>query len=218
MTPLRIAVIGAAGMSGSRIVAEARARGHEVTAVGRDAARLAGLGEGVRVRTGDASDPGDVARLAAGQDVVVQATRPAFGREQDAAVVMKAVLAGLAGSGVRLTVVGGAGSLVVPGSGGRLAIDDPSVVPPQYREFAQASNEQYEVCRTAGAEVDWTYLSPSAVFEPGERTGRFRTGTDELLVDADGRSSISAEDAAIALLDEIERPRFTGGRRFTVGY
>ncbi|WP_419993934.1 NAD(P)-dependent oxidoreductase [Streptomyces boninensis] len=249
MNPLRITVIGAAGMSGSRIVAEALARGHEVTAVGRNAARLgelagitdpsgaegpaapegpgdrarlAGPGERpggvVRVRAADAADLHEVARLAAGQDVVVLATRPAFGSEEEAAIVMKAVLAGLAGGGARLIVVGGAGSLIVPGNGGRLAIDDESFVPPQWRGAAQASNDQYDVCRTAGADVDWTYLSPAAIFEPGERTGRYRVGADELLVDAHGRSAISGEDLAAALLDEIEQPRFDRGRRFTVGY
>lgn len=216
MTPLHITVLGATGMAGSRIVAEAAARGHHVTGAGRSAPREGRLPAGVRFRAGDAADPAQVAALAAGQDVLVQSTRPAPGREHEMAVVTKAVLAGLTGSTTRLLVVGGAGSLTVPGNGGTAAVDDPAFVPPQWREVAQASVEQYELVRVAD-DVDWTYLCPSAFFEPGERTGRFRIGTDELLVDAAGRSAVSAEDLAVALLDEVEQPAHRG-RRFTVGY
>lgn len=125
-------------------------------------------------------------------------------------------LTGRAGSSARLAVVGGAGSLLVPGGNGTLAVDDPAFVAPQWRAVARASVGQYDVVRAATG-VDWTYLCPSAVFRPGARTGHFRTGADELLVDADGRSEISAEDLAVALLDEIEQPSHRM-RRFTVGY
>lgn len=216
MTPQHLTVIGATGMAGRRIAAEAPTRGHHVTAAGRDAGRQGRLPAGVPFRTVDAADPAQVAELASGQDVVVQSTRPAPGSEHETAVVTKAVLAGLAGSGTRLLVVGGAGGLTVPGSGGTAAVDDPAHVPPQWRGIAQASVEQYDLVRAAH-DVDWTYLCPSALFQPGERTGRFRTGTDELLVDATGRSTVSAEDLAVALLDEIERPAHRGAR-FTVGY
>ncbi|MFD4631842.1 NAD(P)-dependent oxidoreductase [Streptomyces sp. NPDC058284] len=214
---MRITVFGAAGNTGSRIVTEALSRGHEVTAVVRDAARFTELHPDAVHRTGDAANPDDVRELSARQGLVVNATRPAPGREGDHATVSTSLLAGLAGTGVRLLVVGGAGSLTVPGTEGVLAIDDPRYVPAAWRHIAEASNAQYDAVRTAETDVDWTYVSPAALFEPGIRTGKFRLAKDELLVDADGNSAISMEDFAVALLDEAERPAHHRAR-FTVGY
>ncbi|MGA4849163.1 NAD(P)-dependent oxidoreductase [Streptomyces sp. G5(2025)] len=215
---MRITVFGAAGNAGSRVVAEALARGHEVTAVVRDPARHAEPHRGATHRSGDAGDPDHVAELAAGQDVVVDATRPAPGREADHAAVIRSLLTGLARTpGVRLLVIGGASSLTVPGTDGTLAIDDPRYIPEAWRPIAEASTAQYEALRTADTPVDWTYLSPPALFEPGTRTGTFRLGKDELLVAPDGTSSLSMEDAAVALMDEAENPRHHRGR-FTAGY
>lgn len=215
---MRITVFGAAGNVGSRVVTEALTRGHEVTAVVRDAARFGELHPDAAHRTGDAQDPEQIAELSAGQDLVVNATRPAPGREPEHAAISRALLAGLANTnGVRLMIVGGAGSLNVPGKEGVLAIDDPAYVPTAWRHIALASNDQYDAVRTADTEVDWTYLSPSALLEPGVRTGVFRLGTDELIVDAEGNSSLSMEDLAVALLDEAELPKHRR-TRFTAGY
>ncbi|MFE6159330.1 NAD(P)-dependent oxidoreductase [Streptomyces sp. NPDC056486] len=215
---MRITVFGAAGNVGSRVVAEALTRGHDVTAVVRDPARFGELHPGAAHRTGDAGAPEQVAELSAGQDLVVNATRPAPGREAEHAAISRALLAGLARvDGVRLMVVGGAGSLTVPGTGGTLAIDDPAYVPTAWRHIAEASNAQYDAVRTADTDVDWTYVSPSALLEPGVRTGAYRLGADELIVDADGNSAISMEDLAVALLDEAERPKHHR-TRFTAGY
>lgn len=214
---MRITVFGAAGNVGSRVVAEALSRGHEVTAVVRDAARYPELHPAATHRTGDAENPFSITELSTDQDLVINATRPAPGREHEHAAIAKSLLEGLAGTGVRLLIVGGAGSLTVPGTQGVLAIDDPTYVPTAWRHIAQASNDQYEAVRTADTDVDWTYVSPSAVLEPGTRTGSFRLGTDELLVDKDGNSSISMEDLATALLDEAETPGH-GRTRFTAGY
>ncbi|MEU4996754.1 NAD(P)H-binding protein [Streptomyces sp. NPDC021622] len=215
---MRITVFGAAGNVGSRVVTEALTRGHEVTAVVRDAARFGELHPGATHRTGDAQVPEQIAELSAGQDLVVNATRPAPGREPEHAAISRALLAGLANiNGVRLMIVGGAGSLTVPGKEGVLAIDDPAYVPTAWRHIALASNDQYDAVRTADTEVDWTYLSPSALLEPGIRTGVFRLGTDELIVDAEGNSSLSMEDLAVALLDEAELPKHRR-TRFTAGY
>lgn len=215
---MRITVFGAAGNAGSRVVAEALARGHDVTAVVRDTTRFAELHPAAAHRTGDAANPDHVAELSAGQDLVVNATRPAPGHEHEHPAVTKALLAGLARTaGVRLIVIGGAGSLTVPGTQGVLAIDDPRYVPTAWRHIAEASNAQYDALRPAHTDVPWTYISPSALFEPGTRTGEFRLADDELLVDAEGNSSISMEDFAIALLNEAERPSHPR-TRFTVGY
>ncbi|MFC8131264.1 NAD(P)-dependent oxidoreductase [Streptomyces sp. NPDC057302] len=216
---MRITVFGAAGNVGSRVVTEALTRGHEVTAVVRDPARFGELHPSVTHRAGDAGVPEHVAELSAGQDLVVNATRPAPGREADHAAVSLALLDGLARAGgdVRLMIVGGAGSLTVPGRAGVLAIDDPAFVPTAWRHIALASNGQYDAVRTADTDVDWTYLSPSALLEPGVRTGTYRLGADELIVDAEGVSAISMEDLAVALIDEAERPKHHR-TRFTAGY
>ncbi|GGR13318.1 NAD(P)H-binding protein [Streptomyces netropsis] len=212
---MRITVFGAAGNVGSRVVAEALSRGHEVTAVVRNSARFPQLPAGAEARVGDASNAEDVARLSAGQDVVIGATRPAPGSEGELVKATEGLLTGLAGTGVRLLVVGGAGSLIVPGTGGATVIDAPDF-PADWRGIALACNAQLAACR-GSSEVDWAYLSPAAMLEPGVRTGSYRLGGDELLVDADGNSAISMEDLAVVLLDEAEQPRHRRVR-FTAAY
>ncbi|MGW3077785.1 NAD(P)-dependent oxidoreductase [Kitasatospora sp. NPDC001132] len=210
---MRITVFGATGNVGSRVVAEALARGHRVTAVVRDPAKPHDLPSAAALAVGDARAPEDVARIAAGQDVVITATRPLPGSEHELAVATRGLLAGIAGTGVRLLAVGGAGSLLVPGGGGTALVDSPDEI----RPIALACGEQLDLYRAADPEVDWTYLSPAAVLEPGVRTGRFRIGRDELLVDSAGDSAISMEDLAVALLDEAERPAHRRAR-FTAAY
>ncbi|WP_106538512.1 NAD(P)H-binding protein [Haloactinopolyspora alba] len=213
---MRFTVFGATGQVGRRVVAEALTRGHDVTAVARTSARTAELPRGARPRTGDASDAATVAQLGAGQDVVIGATRPPAGRERDLVSTAKALVGGLAGTGTRLLLVGGAATLTVPGDGGTTVLDDPAFLPVDYRDIALACAEQLEVCR-GETTVDWAYLSPPAMLAPGARTGTYRVGGDELLVDDAGRSAISMEDLAVALLDEAERPR-QHRQRFTVAY
>ncbi|MET9497981.1 NAD(P)H-binding protein [Streptomyces sp. NPDC006552] len=213
---MHITVFGAAGSVGRRVVAEALRRGHRVAAVVRDPARAAGLPAGALPRTGDAADPRSVAALAAGQELVISATRPPGGREPELAAAARALLTGLHGTGVRLLLVGGAAGLTVPGTGGLTVVDAPGF-PPALRPIALACNEQLDVCRTTGHEVDWAYLAPAARLEPGKRTGRYRLGADTLVVDAEGNSVLSMEDLAVALLDEAERPAHHR-TRFTAAY
>jgi uncharacterized protein len=212
---MRITVFGATGDVGSRVVAEALSRGHEVVAVVRDPARFGLLPAGADARVGDAGNVEDVARLSAGQDVVISATRPPAGQEGELAATAKALLAGLSGTGVRLLLVGGAATLIVPGTGGRTVVEDPDF-PAEIRDIALACADQHAVCREE-AEVDWAYLSPPMLLMPGERTGRYQVGADELVFDAEGGSAISMEDFAVALLDEAERPRHHR-TRFTVAH
>lgn len=200
MNPLRITVFGSSGAVGREVVTEARARGHEVTEVTRG--------------VGDAANPDHVAELAQGSDLVIGATRPAPGSEPDLVKNTLGLLAGTARAGVRLLLVGGAATLTVPGTDATV-LDDPDF-PEALRPIATACAEQHAVCLADGV-ADWTYVSPPALLEPGERTGRYRLGTDELLVDAEGNSTISTADFAVALLDEAERPTHRR-TRFTVGY
>ncbi|MEU3274346.1 NAD(P)H-binding protein [Saccharomonospora sp. NPDC006951] len=215
---MRIIVFGATGNVGGRVVAEAVRRGHDVTAVVRSPERASLLPEGVAVgavAVGDVSDPGAVAKLSEGHDVVVAATRPVHGREPELVAMTRALLAGSAKAGTRLVVVGGAAGLLVPGTKGRRVLDDPRYMSAEYRDIAVACLDQFAAC--AEADGDWTYASPPATLIPGRRTGRYRRGGDELVVDDEGASVISMEDFAVALLDEVEMPR-SRQARFTAAY
>ena len=213
---MKITVLGAAGNVGRRVVAEAVARGHDVSAVVRDASKFADLPSGAVSKIGDATDAADVAKLTAGQDVVVNATRPPADDSAQVRASTKALMDGVAANDTRLIVVGGAATLTVPGSGGRTVMEDANYLPVSARHIGRASADQYEACRTE-ERVDWAYLSPPASLAPGLRTGQYRIGADELVVDSEGNSRISIEDLAVALVDEIEVPRHRQ-RRFTVAY
>ncbi|HEX2312174.1 MAG TPA: NAD(P)H-binding protein [Thermomonospora sp.] len=207
---MRIALIGATGMIGGRVAAEARSRGHEVTGAAR------GGRDGTRAL--DASDADAVADLAKGQDALVLAVAPPRDGSEPSGPLLevgRAVLDGLRRAGVRrLVVVGGAGSLeAAPGT--RL-VDTPGF-PEMYKAEALAQADLLALIRAEAADLDWTYISPAAVIEPGERTGGYRVGGDTLLTDANGDSTISAEDYAVALVDELEQPKAIG-RRITVAY
>lgn len=212
---MRITVFGAGGRVGSRVVTEALFRGHEVTAVVRSRARFHELDSLATPREGDAATVEDVATLSVGQDVVISATRPPAGHEHELVTTTEALLAGLARTDTRLLLVGGAASLTVLGTDGVTVMDD-ATYPTALRAIALACTDQLTACRSE-TEVDWAYLSPAAQLEPGPRTGSYRLGTDELLVDGDGNSTISMEDLAVALLDEAEQPAHHQ-TRFTVGY
>lgn len=212
---MRIAVIGATGMAGSRIAAEAARRGHSVSGISRsngsDAPGVAGL----TLSTADATDPEAMRRIATEHDVIVLATRPAPGTEVDVSAPVTTVLDAALDSGRRVIVIGGAGPLRSPDRPNRLVIDDARFVPHQWRTIAQASVDQLTACTAHHA--DWIYMSPPALFGPGIRTGAYRRGGNQLLTDVNGESRISAEDLAIAAVDEIENPQ-RGLRHFTVAY
>jgi putative NADH-flavin reductase len=202
---VKIAVVGAAGMVGSRVVTESLRRGHDVTAVFRSPVSVAG----VRAVQGDATDRELMDGLLSGVDVVVAATRPRPGEESTAGPTTKALLDAALATRTRIIVVGGAAPLKSPDGG--LVLDDSRYVPTHIRPIAAASLHQFEICREHPA--DWVYLSPPALLEPGERTGTYRRGHDELLTDP---SRISAEDLAVAVLDELEEPG--ADRHFTVAW
>ncbi|MCW5658744.1 MAG: NAD(P)-dependent oxidoreductase [Burkholderiaceae bacterium] len=203
---MKIAVIGASGSVGSRIVSEALGRGHEVTGIARRADRIA-IRHNLRVAACDIAQPHVLAEVLAGQEVTVSAVR--FLNFDIADLLRALSLARVP----RLVMVGGAGSLKTA-SGVRF-VDTPAF-PAVVKGESLAGAEKLNALR-AQRDIDWTFLSPSAFFEPGERTGHYRVGSEELLTDSAGNSRISQEDYAIALLDEIESPRHRR-ERFTVGY
>lgn len=210
---MKITVIGASGRVGARVVREAARRGHEVTAVIRGSSRRDALPPGVVARVADASDAAAVAALAAGQDVVVNATRPVPGADAQTIALTRAILDGTARGGARLIIAGGAAVLKIPGTD-RLLLDDRRYLAQAHRAIGEASALQHAVCERHGR-GDWVYLCPPAVLAPGVRTGRYRRGGQTLLVDADGRAAISMEDLAVALVDEAEQRR-ADGHVFTV--
>ena len=203
---MKIAVIGASGNAGSRITAELAGRGHQVTAIARHPEKIARL-EGVIPTQGDAADELGLTRLLRGHDAAISSIH--FLASDPGKLIGAAKASGVG----RYLVVGGAGSLeVAPGV--RL-VTTPGF-PAQYKAEAEKGGDFLDLLRQE-RELNWAFLSPSALFVPGERTGRFRLGTDQLLTGADGKSWISFEDFAVALADEIDRPAHIRGR-LTVGY
>lgn len=212
-----IVLIGATGMIGQRILHEALSRGHNVTAVVRDTSRTGEQRANLDYRTGDTFQPDTITAAAVDHDVVVSAYGP--GPKDDPSLLVKAAHSLIEAltrvEPIRLIAVSSAGSLEV-GPGVQL-MNTPDF-PAAWTGFAQAHAEALDVYRKAGfAGFDWTAVSPPALIEPGARTGHYRTDLDQLIVDSKGKSYISAEDFAVAVVDEIEKPRFRE-QRFTVGY
>lgn len=211
----RIAVIGGTGYAGSHVVAEAVRRGHTVVSVARTvpAERI----DGATYIEGTLLDvPGLVAELE-GVDVIVLAV-PARGEMLGQVRSNTAELVAELPTSVRIGVIGGAGgSLVAPG--GERVIDRPSFTE-EYKPEALEAIGVLEDLRAADYGHDWFYIHPAGGFgpwNPGERTGRYRTGGDVIVTDEQGESNISGADLAVAIVDEIEDPRHSR-ERFTVGY
>ena len=203
---MKIAVIGASGNAGSRITAELARRGHTVTAIARNPDKIAPQAN-VTAQKGDVLDQAGLARLLAGHDAAISSVH--FTASDPVRLIGAAKDSKIG----RYLVVGGAGSLeVAPGV--RL-VTTPGF-PAQYNAEAEKGAAFLDLLLQE-KDLNWTFLSPSALFTAGERTGKFRLGTDQLLAAADGKSSISFEDFAVALADEIDRPAHIR-KRFTVGY
>jgi putative NADH-flavin reductase len=214
---MKIALFGANGTIGQRILREALDRGHEVTAIVRDPSRFDQASEKLSAVAGDIADPLSIASAVKGHDVVISAVGPKLphGDPQILVEAARSLLEGVERAGVkRLLVVGGAGSLEA--APGVQVVDTPDF-PAAWKPVALAHRDALDVYRNAQTDLDWTYVSPAALIQPGERTGKYRIGGDQLLVDEKGESHISAEDYAVALLDEVENPRHIR-LRITVAY
>lgn len=210
---MNVALYGATGKAGSRILKELVSRGHRVTAIVRDPAKLPHPGPQVAVKQDDLSDPARIAAAINGAEVVVSAYGPPpENPEAIVGVTRRQVEALGRGARVRLIVVGGAGGLSV---GPGVALVDSPHFPEAFKPIARAHVEAFNVLKDSS--IEWTYLAPAAYFVPGERTGRFRLGKDRLIADAQQESRISMEDYAIALVDEIEKPQHIR-QRFSIGY
>jgi putative NADH-flavin reductase len=203
---MKIALVGATGNVGTRLISELTRRGHHVTAIARHPEKLKKQ-DAVSPVTGDVQNESALASVLAGHDVVIHSVK--FLNTDASKIIAATRMAKVP----RLLVVGGAGSLEV--SPGLLLVNSPDF-PAEYKPETLAGVEFLNVLRKQ-KELDWTFLFPSYFFAPGERTGTFRLGKDQLLVAADGQSHISIEDYAIAFVDELEQPKHSR-QRFTVGY
>jgi putative NADH-flavin reductase len=203
---MKVALIGGTGRIGSKITAELLGRGHSVTVIARNPEKAPGNPH-LKAVKGDVTQPEAVAALVRGHDAVISSApfNPGISAQ---------VLAAVRKSGVkRYIAVGGAGSLT--GADVKLVMDNPQI-PAEWMPSIKEGSELLKLLR-ADQQLDWTFFSPAVQIGPGERTGKFRLGADEVVAAADGKSSISYDDYAIALVDELETPKHVR-RRFTIGY
>ena len=213
---MKVAIIGASGNIGSAIRDEALSRGHQVTAVVRHPEKITIKNPALTVMQGDVlKDPVD--RMVRGHDAVISAYNPGWSNPNIAPETTQAytaIIAGVKKADVkRLLVVGGAGSLEAsPG----VQLIETMKVPDLIRGAILALREVLYTLRKE-KDLDWTFLSPAATIAPGQRTGKFRLGKDQVVKDANGDSKISIQDYAVAMIDELEKPKHSR-QRFTIGY
>ena len=212
---MKIALIGASGFIGSALREEALRRGHQVTALVSQPDKLNATATNLSVKQVDVQNTAQLTEALTDADVVISAFS---GHAQDDirgyyVQGVKSIIAAVKAADVaRLVMVGGAGALrVAPDT---LLIDTPAF-PAEYK--ATALGAQDALALQAEPAVNWTMLAPAAEIFPGERTGQFRLGQDDLLVDDQGNSRISVQDYAVALLDEVDQPQHEG-QRFTLAY
>lgn len=207
---MKVALYGATGKTGSRILKELTDRGHQVTAVARNSE---GLPAGVERKQDDLSNIDTIAAIISGADAVVSAyAPPADDTDALIGVTERQIAAVKKAGGPRLIVVGGAGSLeVAPG----VSLLASGHLPEAWIPIARSHERALRLLEAS--DINWTYFSPAAFFEPGQRTGHFRRGTKQLISNEKGESRISMEDYAIALVDELEKPAHERAQ-FTVGY
>lgn len=210
---MNIVLFGATGNIGKVILQEALDRGHRVTAIVRDPAKLAAANPALNVAQGDLLEPSTYEAALAGADAAIASVNDP--NPDNVPKQADVLLDTLAKAGVkRFAWVGGAGSLEV--APGVRVIDDPNF-PAEWKPSAMGMVKALDVFRASKADIDWTFISPAAHIEPGERTGRYRVGGDQLLVDAQGESRISQADYAIGLLDRLEKGD-AARKRITLAY
>lgn len=218
---MKIALIGASGFVGSKILAEALPRGHQVTAIVRNPEKIQPHNN-LTVKKADVLEVDDLARILAGHDLVISSFNPARGVAgpevyEKHVVGHKAIIAATKKSGVkRFLGVGGAASLKTPAGIELLDSPDFPAAYEAYKPGIRGTRELYYLLKQE-PELDWVFVAPSVTIAPGERTGKFRIGKDHVLYDSSGVSKISLEDYAMALVDEVEHPQHHR-ERITIGY
>ncbi len=212
---MKIAIIGGSGNIGSAIRDEALSRGHQVTAIMRNPEKITVQNEALTLVKGDVLE-GRVDELVKGHEAVISAYNPGWGLEEMHDITIEAydaIISGVKKAGIRLLVVGGAGSLEIsPG----VQVIETMEVPPNIKGAILGLREVLYKLREE-TELNWTFLCPAANIASGERTGKFRLGQDQLLKDEAGESNISTQDYAVAMIDELENPQHSR-LRFTLAY
>jgi hypothetical protein len=213
---MKIALLGATGFVGSALLKEALDRGHTVTAIVRHPEKLAAR-ERLSAKAGDVYDTNSLTTLIMGNDALISAFNPGWknpGLYADQVRGTASIITAVKQAGIRRVLwVGGAGGLEVkPG----VRVIDSLEMPDWVKPGSLATINALEQLRKE-PELDWSFLAPSATLKPGQRTGKFRLGNDQLLVDAAGHSEVTVQDYAVAMIDELENPTHIR-KRFTVGY
>lgn len=212
---MNIALIGATGFVGNALLEELLSRGHQVRALQRDASRLASR-PGLEARSVDVLADAELSSHFNGVDAAVSAFNAGWGNPKlhdDFLRGSDAIADAARAAGVRLVVVGGAGSLFI---GGQQIVDSPQF-PAEWKQGALAAREALNRLRADTSALDWTFVSPAMHLEPGERSGKFRLGGEEPVFDAQGENRITVSDLAAAIVNELESPQHRRGR-FTAGY
>jgi len=214
----KIVLIGASGFVGSAILNEALDRGYNVIAVVRHPDKIKTVHQRLIVKQIDASSAYNVAEVCKGADAVISSYNPGWKNPEiakETTMGYKAIIEGVKKAGVkRLLVVGGAASLYVS-PGKRLM--DAGIIPESFQPAVRALADVYLIDLKAENSIDWVFFSPAGIIEPGLRTGKFRLGKDDLVVDEKGESKISVQDYAVAMINELEKPAHHR-ERFTIGY
>jgi putative NADH-flavin reductase len=213
---MKVAIIGATGFVGPKVVNEALNRGYEVTAFARQPEKLDIENDHLIKQSVDVYDTGILANLLVGHDAVISTFNAGWTNPNlynDFLKGCESIQAATKQAGIkRYITVGGAGSLYINGT---QLVDGPHF-PAEYKPGATAARDYLNELRKEN-DLDWTFVSPAINLHPGTRTATFRLGTEEPVFNAEGKSEISAEDLAVALLDELEKNQFIK-QRFTLGY
>ena len=213
-----VVLIGASGFVGTAILNELLNRGHKVTAIVRDPAKVTASNPNLKVIQADVTDTDVLIEASRGKDAVISAYNPGWKNPNIYEETLKnypLIVDSVKKAGVeRLLIVGGAGTLFyAPGK----MVMDADDVPAKLLPGIKSLGEFYLNTLRKENDIDWIFLSPAANMTPGERTGKFRIGKDDLVVDVNGDSNISVEDYAVAMVDELEQKKYHK-ERFTIGY
>jgi len=212
---MKIVIIGATGFVGKAILKEASERGHSVTAIARDVSKVDNL-SGVKAVSADVFNTESLAKVLKGHEAVISAFNPGWKNPEIYRDFLKGAgaiqSAAKAADVKRLLVIGGAGSLFIDG---KQLVDSPAF-PAEWKAGATAARDYLKELQSE-SELDWTFLSPAIELIPGERTAKFRLGMENPVFDQEGKSKISVQDLAVAVIDEIEKPQHIQ-KRFTLGY
>lgn len=214
----KVALIGASGFIGSQLVKELLSRGYQVTAIVRSADKIKNDDKNLKVVSADVFDTDKLAEFLKNNDAVISAYNPGWTNPNiydDTIKGYQSIIEAVKKAGIkRLQAVGGAGSLLV--APGKTVVDSgaiPDEILPGVKALALVLKDQF----LPEKELDWVFFSPAGTIEPGERTGKYRLGLDNLIIDDQGNSKISVQDYAKAMVDELENPKHHQ-QRFTIGY